>query len=72
MLKSGVDKITLCGASQFVLFTKYYQGDKIKEGDIGKAYGTRGKDEKQTDGVGGGYLEERTTCKIQEQMEGWW
>jgi hypothetical protein len=36
-----------------VPFTKYYWGGEIKEGDIGRAYGMRGEDEKQTDVVGG-------------------
>jgi hypothetical protein len=48
-----MEKVAQSGASYFVIITRYYQADQIKENEVGKACGTHGRGEKLVQGFGG-------------------
>jgi hypothetical protein len=45
-----MEKVANWGASYFVLFTKYYLADQIKEYEAGRACGKHGRGEKRVQG----------------------
>jgi hypothetical protein len=45
-----MEKVAQWGASYFVLITRYYQEDQMKENEVGEACGTHARGEKRVQG----------------------
>jgi hypothetical protein len=56
-----MEKVAQWGASYFVLNTRYYQADQMKENEVGRACGTHGSGQKLIQGFGGKARRKKTT-----------
>jgi hypothetical protein len=63
--KRGLKKTTWHEVSCYVLLTKYYSGDQIKNIEIGRTRSTYGEEERFMQGFNGKTLGKETTWKIQ-------
>jgi hypothetical protein len=52
-----------CIITSFMICTKYYLGDHIKENEMGGTCGTYGRDERYLQDFGGETCEKETTCQ---------